>query len=370
MKKVLVYGAYDLDNLGDDYMMYQIDTKLKKSDIIPVYLKVKNRINYFKMNNYETIDIFKGKNKLEKFFNILKEFFSSNNIKDIDALIFMGGGYTNENFGMANLIKMLLITLIFKSRKKKVIFTGQTVGPYKTNLFKLILKKIYKSASKVFVREEYSNILLDSLNIKNELSGDDAYLTLENLENDKNFDEKENCIIYNYKDFKGYENYKDDYFNMLLNIAIESKFKIKIIPFRSEENSNEYKINYELYTYLKNNNIDVEFIVERDINEFQKIFKKSKYVVGTAYHSIVLGLIFNCLPYSAYCGDYYKMKINGILKWYNYDDKNCIDISNINNNNFLVIENEFKDNLNRQTKITKKISNNVSNAWNEIIKDI
>lgn len=372
MKKILIYGAYDLDNLGDDYMMYQIDKKLKRSNIQPIYIKIKNKRNYFKMDNYETIDIFDGKNKFMKVINYFSNFVSNDKITSIDAIIFMGGGYTNENFGLANLIKMYLMALLFKFKRKKIFFTGQTVGPYKTWYFKALLKKVYKFADKVFVREEYSQKLLNSLNIVNTLVGDDAYLTLENMYYEKNPSNctKEDYIIYNYKDFKGYEHYKEEYFKFLLNIALKSNYKIRIIPFRSDENNKEYKINYELYRYLKNNNIDVEFILERDIEKFQKLFQGSKCVIGTAYHSIVLGLIFNCLPYSAYCGDYYKIKINGILKWYNYNNENSIDIANISDIDKQINLEEFDYNNERQIEITKSISNNVSNMWNEIINQI
>lgn len=121
---------------------------------------------------------------------------------------------------------------------------------------------------------------------------------------------------------------------------------------------------------MRNNNIDVEFIVERNLNKFQDIFKSSKFVIGTAYHSIVLGLIFNCIPYSAYCGKYHKIKINGILRWYNYNDKNCIDISHINDvENRLELTNNAES-LDKQIKITKEISENVSKAWDSIINEI
>ena len=47
MRKVLVYGSYDIDNLGDDYMMLQVDKKLKDNDIQPIYIDSKNKKKYF-----------------------------------------------------------------------------------------------------------------------------------------------------------------------------------------------------------------------------------------------------------------------------------------------------------------------------------
>ena len=279
----------------------------------------------------------------------------------------MGGGYTNESFSLVHLFKMYLYTLKFHLNKKKVYFTGQTVGPAKSKLGKIILKKLYKNGDKVFVREKYSKEILDKYKIQNKLVGDDAFLVLGNYKYDTNIDKE--YIIFNYKDFDGYDKYKDEYFKFLLEIATKKNKKVKIIPFRSREDSREYKINYELYEYLKEKNIDAEFCVEKDIEKFNEIFRKSEIVVGTAYHSIVLGLIFNNDVYSSYLGNYYKMKINGILDWYNYND-NCFNLEDISKEKFSDKICNNLTNQKEQIKITNKIVENVVEAWNEIINEI
>lgn len=367
MKKVLVYGAYDLDNLGDDYMMYQVDQKLKENGIVPVYRGLSKKRNYFNISEIETLEFPKSNNKLVFLLKVIKWILKREDIKDIDSVICMGGGYTNEEFGLMNLLRLYFFILKFKMHRKKIYFTGQTVGPIESKFFVKLIKKIYSSAEKILVREEYSKKLLESYNIKSELVGDDAFLTLGNSKIPKI--EKENKIIFNYKEFENYSEHKDKYFNVLYKFAESQKgYKIVVVPFRSSKDDKEYRANFELYNYLKKKNIDVEFKVERNIEELKKLFLTSKYVVGTAYHSIVLGLIFNNKVFSAYSGEYYKMKINGILDWFNISETNCIELSKIScekiekNINELGIE-KIKDN-------SRKIANNVNNAWNEIIHEI
>ena len=369
MKKVLVYGAYDMDNLGDDYMMYQVDQKLRNNNISPVYRTFSSKTNYFNVNESETLEFPKDKNKLILALKTVKWLFTSKDIKDIDALICMGGGYTNEKFGIQNLLRLYFTIIKFKRNNKKIYFTGQTVGPAKKGIYLSLIKKIYKSANKIFVREIYSQKFLVDNKIDCELAGDDAFLTLINNDSEKT-DEKDNSIIVNYKEFGNNDEYKNKYFDFLRSISTKMGYKVIIIPFRSSEKTKEYKINYELYEYLKTNGINAEFKVERNINSFESIFKKSKITIGTAYHSVVLGLIFNNTAYTAYLDEYYKIKMNGILNWYEYSETNCINLKDILNGKFedMILNNNFD--MEKQFCISKKIADNVSKAWDKIIRDI
>ena len=367
MKKVLVYGVYDADNLGDDYMMYCVDNILTKNGINPLYINYDNKKNYFSgLNvNYIEIPMYKRyKSKVQKLKKIIKWYFFDK-MNQISALIFMGGGYTNQSFGFGNLIRILIMCKKAQKENKKIYFFGQTAGPVNKKIFKIVLKKIYSLADNIYVREKFSYELLKELGIHSELIGDDAYLCVDV----KEYTEKKH-VIFNYKDFEGYEEYKKDYFEMLLKIAKKIGKKVLVIPFRSEATSKEYIYNKELYEYLKNNSIDVEFTIERNIDSFRKILNESELVIGTAYHSIVLGLIYNNSVMSLYNGEYYKRKIEGILEWYNCEN-NCFDIKEIKNEIF--VENKLeliKKLILNQEKITKKIGSNVVDAWTNVIEKI
>ena len=367
MKNVLIYGVYDFDNLGDDYMVAVIDEYLKSKKINPIYINNSTINNYFNLaikREFELPFNKKYKNKIIKLFEIMKWYFHKNNIKNIDSLIFMGGGYTSESFGTRNLLNLLLLCKKFKS--KKIFFTGQTVGPVYKRLNMYLIKKIYKSGSAIFVRETKSQKFLASLGIKSKLVGDDAFLTNYCVKRDKAKD----YIVYNYKDFKTYENYKKEYFKILLRFAKEKKMKVLVIPFRSSKGADEYKCNYELYTFLKSNGINTEFVVEKSINNFQEILSNSKIVIGTAYHSIVLGLIFNNKVFSYYNGKYYKQKIEGILDWFNLSKTNCEPMNNILSSYNKMCSSIEELDIKSNEKIVKNIHTNVTKTWDYIIKCI
>lgn len=366
MKKVLIYGAYGMDNLGDDYMMKCIDEKLLSEGLQPIYFKRNHESYYFEdCKNKEMYEFpleLKYKSKLRKIIQTLKWYWKTDDLKEIDALIFMGGGYINEQFGIENIIKLYILTKKFKN--KKIYFTGQSVGPVYSKFGKKIIKKIYESANAISVRETVSYDYLKKIGLKVNLVGDDAFL-------DKSFNDvqkaKKKHIIFNCKDFDKYEDFKESYFEFLLKIAKKEKDNIIIMPFRSSRNSNEYKINKELANYLEENEIVCNFVVNRDFSSFNDLFHNARFVVGTAYHSIVLGLKNNSKVFSFYSGDYYKMKIEGILDWYDISKKCSKDMKNIKNVDLDILEN-YDSNV--TPDITKKIQKSVDEFWNKIIKEV
>lgn len=365
MNKILVYGVYGMDNLGDDFMMECIKMKLKDNNLIPVFFE-RNDEKYYFTNTKDIKYLFpvelKYKSKVKKIVEIIKWLFNKNDRKEYKALVFMGGGYINEQFGLKNLLRIYL--LCFKYRKHKIYFTGQSAGPHRSFLGKMIIKKIYSFGTKIAVREKTTSNYLNNLGIKHELIGDDAYL-IQNV----GFENSKKYTIFNCKDFSRYENYKSEYFNFLLNISKNCNNKILIIPFRSDIESKEYKLNKELYNFLKSNNINCDFVVEKDLDRFIKYYSLSNLVIGTAYHSIVLGLIFKNNVFSFYSGDYYKMKINGILEWYDLDKTNSADLSNIKtiNNYGKIAMEEYYSSFN---DITDNIKRKVNAFWDMIIKDV
>lgn len=369
--KLLIYGVYDDNNLGDDYMMLKINQYLKENNIEGTFVKRKcESNNYFEVNKINYLDnpiIHKesGKfRKIKKMMKLIKWVLSSEDIKEYDALIFMGGGYTNEQFGNLNLIKILLWKIKFKKLNKKIFFTGQTIGPAKKIISKHLLKILYKNVTKVNVREKYSFKYINENNIAGELIGDDAFL--DKIESNEL--EKENIMIINYKCFEEY-NEEELFIRSIINFYNENKMKIIVMPFRAQEKYEEYKVNYNLYKKLKENNVDVEFLVEKNIKEFENIFKKSKYVIGTAYHSIVLGLKYGNIVISAYKGEYYKIKMTGILDWYDLNNS-AIPLNLFNENKIKEIIENSKKNIKQIKNNTDNLINSVNKGWELIIEEV
>ena len=361
MKRVIVYGAYGRNNLGDDYMLYYVNEFLKTNNIVPHYLHHGDEY-YFKNINSEYIrydcplnKIYK--NKIIKVFNIFNWLFKKD---EFDAVIFMGGGYTNENFGLSKLLKIYLLSL--KYRKKGVYFTGQTVGPAYSKIGKLLIKKIYNNAKTIFTREQSSFNYLNSLGIKNELIGDDAFLGWSPSE------KKKAITIVSYKDFFDYDKFKNIFFDLVLKYARICNDHIVIIPFSSDERSKEFKLNNELFNKLKENDIDCELKFSRDIVAFNELMKSAKRVISGAYHAVTIGKMYGANALGLYAGDYYKSKIEGILNLYE-STTNSLDMAQINNVESVFLK-EFIDDCNDCYTKSKEIAANVHKGWRSIVRGI
>lgn len=368
---LLIYGVYDDNNLGDDYMMQKIHKYLKEqgTNVSFVERNIKKN-NYFineEIDYLENPIIYKKSGKLKKIkklLSIIKWFICNDDIEKFDALIFMGGGYTNEQFGISNLFKLLLWKYKFKKVNKKIFFTGQTIGPASTKISSFLLKKLYKGSTLVNVREKNSLMYIENNDIVGNIVGDDAFL---DKRREISYKQKENILIVNYKCFNDYSD-ENLFMNAVKEFAQKNNLKVFVIPFRSDNNYEEYKINYNIYQELKQKNIDASFVVERNIEKLEDIFLKSKYVIGSAYHAIVLGLKYGNSVVSIYKGNYYKIKMNGILDWYNLNE-NAIQFCDIDVN---LIEKCLKEKYNFETiySNTNELIENLNNGWNNIIKII
>lgn len=364
MKKVLIYGAYGRDNLGDDYMMYHVNQILKKENIVPYFYYHGNEYYFNNITSLSKQYICplnkRYSNKVTKLFEIIKWYFKQ---EDFFALIFMGGGYTNEEFGIIKLLKIKLLCL--KNRKNGIYFTGQTVGPALSTFGKILINSIYKSADIIYTREKYSYNYLKANGIDNKLVGDDAFLGYSPEK------EKENLTIVTYKDYYGYEEYKAFFFNAVISYAQKCREKILVIPFMSSNKSKEYRINYELYEELQKRGIECEFIIEKDISKFENIFKVSKNVISSAYHAITIGQMFGCKTVGVFMGDYYRSKIEGILDLYGQKNIQAVEMSSIKmNQNIFFKTLGLVESISNQVKISKGISAAVKKEWKFIAEII
>ncbi len=365
MKRVLLLGAYGLDNLGDDFMLAHIIERLKQSDIEPWIVNTyKNRF-YFGNKDYNILKcpyFTKESNYVMKAIKCLiytllpsKERF--------DSVVFIGGGYTNEEKGVKDIFRFLTLLKHVCTKDCFIIFTGQTVGPASSDKMKEAISKLYGKGHRIYVREKYSQELLKSLGINSKITGDDALLaTKANSQISK-----ENYAIFSYKEFPGYSKYKNKIFEFYGELAKKLCCKIYIIPFRSEEHDAEYLSNSELNDYLLTKGIDSEFVMERGINEFEVYFRNAKYVIGSAYHSIVLGLMNDARVYAIYSGEYYRAKMNGVLEMFGLDSFNTTTFDNLD------VERAFSilkdaDLYQKCTKNKMNMAKSVDEEWKNIIE--
>ena len=368
MKKILLFGAYSDNNLGDDLILLLVNRLIKRKQVMPVVLN-RYGMNDFFTNNYNFVDnyIYNPELNNKKLKRILE--IKAEKIEKTDALFFLGGGYSNEKFGIMNLIKMNIVVNQYSKEKVPIYFFGQTIGPSKSRIGYKILKNIYSRGKKVYVREKYSTNFFKK-KIVTELIGDDAYLSYEDF--DKNKAMKENIII-NMKDFANNDEYYNDYLKIITNLSKKVNNEIHIVPFRNDKNSREYKLNYKLYSDLKKREIKCKFC---DIKTYQDLineFSSAITVIGSAYHSVVLGLIAGANVYGIYNGEYYKQKIKGVLDLYDMSEKNTVSFKNLSDESEKFISEIVTKGLKENKRISdtsKSIYEGVLKKYNETIDDI
>lgn len=376
--KIMIYGWYDSMNLGDDAMMLGINNLLRNNNKEVIYYNFKDeQHNYFK-NDLGTINYINRYNEdytstkqrsvriIKKILIYLKKIlFGDDDLKEVDKIIFMGGGYINSLWSK-ELKEILILALIGKRNRCKIYFTGQTAGPYSSCIDKYCAKLIYRLGESITIREIESLKLLEGYGIKNLKYGvDDFYL--HDIKNNERFklENKNKYFILNIKSFKNYDEGIEKIVKLAKNIYMKTGFSIAIVPFGKGVRPKDLECSKKISKMLDSEKIS-NFIV--DINSFNdliSVFSSTEFTVGMAYHSLVISLYFNKMAVGLYEGEYYKSKITGILNHYSLDDQ-AYNFRKITDDD---IERIAIDIIERFNKIDKDSISNNTNRMKNICRD-
>lgn len=386
MKKILLYGWYNSCNLGDDAILLIVYDYLKSKnidcDIISNnsdenYFNIKDEYNFNFIRNPLDINIDvenKYLKKIIKIFNLIFMFIlkKNNTLTKYNSIIFIGGGYIN-GIWILELVKVFFITILARSIGKRVLFTGQTIGPFNGLISKVLAKKFLKKSDLILVREKFSFELLNKLRLKNiKVSSDDIYLYSKKLCTSNSDD----YIIINLKEFPNYDlNMMDKFIKLLLLINKKLNYKLIFIPFGINKGPKDLRYINIYMKKLKENNISSELYIPNNLDELFNKFNNAKLTLGMAYHSITISLFTNTPAYSIYKGNYYKNKILGVLSHYNLE-KNSLDFENIDDNKLKAFANyiistynneKYLSNIKNKTEYLKKLC---EKNWKNIINKI
>lgn len=354
-------------------MMFLINQKLISNNVDPYFFQNDQKDNYFSFSrNYDLnfpISNLNFKAKIKTYFKVLKKFFSKD--LEYDAIIFMGGGYINRSIGSGygRLLYIFLLKKLFISKGKKVYFTGQTSGPIQSKIDSFLIKHIYINST-IYTRESKSQELLENLKIKSELTGDDAFLYYQKLATTAKKTSRK-YIIVNFKDFKDYNIFDEKMVQMVIEISKELDYDIVLLPFRNIEKYEEYKIHVNIMKKMKNSDINVNLFLTDSVEEIMSLYSQCSFVISTAYHAIVLGLIHNKYVFSGYLGEYYKTKIQGITGFYKKENYKIFDLDK--SNSFTYMKESILKNYNKKinnTIVNEKLSLKVNTEWEKIIKEV
>lgn len=331
-KKNIVVQAFLDKNIGDDLM---IDILSKNFPEYDFYLWGLNE------NEYPAFKDLKNIHGIDKY-KILKNLFK------IDAFLIIGGSIFHERIGKYfNYHRRNLLIYIMKLLGKKVLVLNCNIGPIKTEKGLRIFKKTFNNSDAITVRDKKSYRILEKLNVKSDFYLGSDYIF--QYEDKDIIVEKKNDFftlgisVWNHKRI---ENKRDAYIQMLSSVirrcskSIEN-CKIILFGFNSGLQNDELIIN-KVMKNVRNSEININKVIYNDdINLFLRKFRKSDFIIGTRFHSIILSLKYE-IPFLPVI---YSIKTENLLNDISYHGFK-INFSSINN----IKISEIMDSINRKKR--------------------
>ncbi len=292
MKKVMIL-AYTKLNLGDDLFIKVLCDRYKNTQFI-IYAPSDYKYAFKDIKNlkYYAIDSFiiRTYNYIAK---VLKIDTDSGNVigKSCDAIVSIGGSMFIEWDGWKSQFENHLRKRVIEG--KPFYLLGSNFGPYKTEEYIQSYKKLFKTYEDICFREKYSYDLFKELD--NVRKADDIIFQLDN----KYLDKEENTVSISVIKPSFREKFKDydlRYYNKIKDIAIyfiRKGMNINLISFCKYEGDEEAIENIlKLIPDKYKNNVNKCFY-RGNIDDILNILSSSKYIIGTRFHSMILGWVFN-----------------------------------------------------------------------------
>lgn len=317
-KKIFIL-AYTRQNLGDDLFIYML---LKKYPNTQFYINIEKKEHAILFQNFNNITIYQesGK-KLEK-----------ENVNDYDGYIYIGGSIFMEGIGSSYTITEEFLSFMKECKKTGTPFhyVSSNFGPYYTDKYLQLAKKVFRNCTSICFRDTYSSNLFSE--IESVYYVPDLVFSYLPEKTDK----KQNSVgisVINLGVRPKLALYLEDYYKML------------------EKNITEYILqgkNITLFSFCKYegdeqaikelmNRLPIEIkekinIINYDgnINYFLKEYSKMEYMICSRFHAMILSIVMQqrCQIMS------YTDKIDNVIN----------DLELFTNN--IIHFNEIKDNIN------------------------
>lgn len=327
-------GAYGMKNLGDDLLLEHalrllIDSKLLDSTIVFSHdyanpNKIVRRFRYISssMSNFIYNDSVFIKNSVKKEYipsERIKNILNNNrvvnsdiqrfkeSIEKVKIFWFIGGGTLNSRWRENVLYPTYEFCKYLLRNNKKYIFTGQTLGPFNSKRDEIIIQKII-DGSLYFTQRDRSKF-------KVPVVPDEASFTYSDLK------EKQDRVTLFLHNWYLLEN--EPYLTKISSLIsyLSGKEKLEVITI------NEAERDIHLIEALKKK-VNFKYKAISDTVDFVRQVKKSKYVISTRFHPVVISLT-NKIPVLAVTLDnYYSRKLSGIMIKYG-QNKNIVRVEDI-----------------------------------------
>lgn len=312
-KTVMVY-AYTAFNLGDDLFIKVLCERYPDTKFL-LYAPKDYKINFKNMKNLKIIafDSFAIR-AINYIFRKLKLNLSFRDLiaKRSDLGVYIGGSIFmqlgNWKSAFENVNKM-------KIKNKPFFIIGANFGPFKDKDFYLMYKKLFKKTTFISFRDKYSyNLFKDLSNVG---LTDDVIFQLDIGETNLNSQE-DNVVISVIKPSKKHlNNYDNVYFHKIRDITvhfIENGYKITLMSFCEKEGDKEAIEAITEFIPKKYLHLVSAHYYKHNIEETLNIIANSVFIVGTRFHSMILGWLYNKPVYPIA----YSEKMTNVMKDVNF----------------------------------------------------
>lgn len=323
-KKILV-NAYFAQNLGDDLFLKVLFDRYPNAQF---HLLTTND-NYNKIfEKYKNVKIMKtlsvniGYRSINVFKKIHDVFL---NYRNYDALVNIGGSIFMESNGwQKSLVNRGYLPDKFKKNNKKTYIIGANFGPFEDDKFIEKHREFFAKFDDICFRDFYSyNIFEDLDNVR---VAPDVVFNLENNDSGK----KEKCVGFSIIDIEkrsGLKEYLNQYIHKIGEVVknfIKLGYRIKLFSFCEKEGDlrainvllNDLDLSYKENIEVVNYSVDIDGFLDK--------YRACEVIIGTRFHSIILGMLFNQNVFPIIYSD----KTFNVLKDLNIES-NCCYIKDI-----------------------------------------
>lgn len=286
MPKILISGYYGFENFGDEAILLVLIRELKR--IIP---EVEIVVLTSNIQYTETQYNVRAVNRMV-IPNVIKEMITS------DLLISGGGSLLQDVTSSMSIYYYLFIIQLAKILGLKTFIYAQGIGPINQSLSRLATSVVLRNTDINTVRDKSSKELLDSLNVKSELTCDPVWLGLHsdntNVLESLGLSSKNKYIGVNLRPWPSVGMLElQDLARAVSTIASNDKADVLIMPLQYEQDI-DICTNFSNILLMVSPTLKVT-LVEKNLTpmEWDCVINRCEKILAMRFHALVVSLMHN-----------------------------------------------------------------------------